>query len=81
VDLDRRTLLAIGVAATAPPYRSPAELPRPGGQAGLLARFSGSHGDSPRIEYATPTTHSRSGREAWLVGGGEDAQVVYSHPR
>jgi hypothetical protein len=51
-------------------------------QAGPLARFAGSDGDGPRIEYyAAPTTPGRSGREAWLVGGGDDAQVVYSRPR
>jgi hypothetical protein len=51
-------------------------------QAGRSARFAGSDGDGPRIEYdAPPTTPGRSGREAWLVGGGDDAQVVYGRPR
>jgi hypothetical protein len=50
-------------------------------QAGPLARFAGGDGDGPRIEYALPTTPSRNGREAWLLGGGEDAQVAYGRPR
>ena len=44
-------------------------------RAGGLSRFAGSHGDGPQIDYAIPTT-VEAGREAWLVGGGEDAQVV-----
>jgi hypothetical protein len=51
-------------------------------QAGRTARFATTDGDGPRIEYgASPATPSRSGREAWLLGGGEDAQVVYGPPR
>jgi hypothetical protein len=49
-------------------------------QAGRLARFAGSHGDGTQVEYAAPAP-AGAGREAWLVGGGADAQVVYGRPR
>jgi hypothetical protein len=45
-------------------------------QAGRLARFEGSHGDGLVVEYLAPAP-ADAGREARLVGGGEDAQVVY----
>ena len=45
-------------------------------QSGRLARFAGSHGDGLLVEYLTPAP-AGAGREARLVGGGEDAQVVY----
>ena len=47
-------------------------------QSGRLARFDGSHGDGPLVEYLAPApAPADTGREARLVGGGEDAQVVY----
>ncbi len=49
-------------------------------QAGRLATFAGSDGDGrPRWTYATPATTSGAGtgREAWMTGSGDDAQVVY----
>ena len=45
-------------------------------QAGRLARFAGSN-DGLQVEYLTPAP-ADTGREARLVGGGEDAQVVYN---
>ena len=45
-------------------------------QSGRPARFAGSHGDGLLVEYLTPAP-AGAGREARLVGGGEDAQVVY----
>jgi hypothetical protein len=51
-------------------------------QAGRTALFVATDGDGPRVEYGVPpATPSRSGREAWLLGGGDDAQVVYGRPR
>ena len=44
-------------------------------QAGRLARFAGSN-DGLQVEYLTPAP-ADTGREARLVGGGEDAQGVY----
>ena len=49
-------------------------------QPGRLARFAGSQGDGQIVEYAAPAPAS-SGREAWLVGGGDNAEVVYIQPR
>ncbi len=53
-------------------------------QAGRLARFAGTDGDGPRVEYSAPVPPAipggGTGREAWLVGGGDDAQVVYASP-
>jgi hypothetical protein len=56
-----------------------------GGQAVLaqpprLARAQNQTAGGIAVEYLEPET-ARPGREAWLVGGGEDAQVVYSRPR
>ncbi len=45
-------------------------------QSGRLAGFAGSHGDGSIVEYLAPAP-AGAGREAQLVGGGEDAQVVY----
>ena len=50
-------------------------------QSGRLARFSGSHGDGSLVEYLTPAPPVDDAREAWLVGGGDDAQVVYDRRR
>ena len=44
-------------------------------QSGRLARFAGSN-DGLQVEYLAPAP-AGAGREARLVGGGEDAQVVY----
>jgi hypothetical protein len=49
-------------------------------QAGRLGRFAGSHGDGPKFEYGPPATID-AGREAWVTGGGDDAQVTYGRPR
>ena len=44
-------------------------------QSGRLARFAG-NSDGPQVEYTAPAP-ADTGRGARLVGGGEDAQVVY----
>ncbi len=44
-------------------------------QSGRLARFDGNSGGL-QVEYTGPAP-ADTGREARLVGGGEDAQVVY----
>ena len=44
-------------------------------QSGRLARFAGSN-DGLQVEYLAPAP-ADTGREARLVGGGEDAEVVY----
>ena len=49
-------------------------------QARRSARFAGSAGDGPRFEYGPPAA-TEAGREAWLSGGGDDAQVAYGRPR
>ena len=49
-------------------------------QTGRLGRFAGSHGDGPQIEYGPPATVD-AGREAWVTGGGDDAQLAYGRPR
>jgi hypothetical protein len=49
-------------------------------QPGRLARFAGSHGDGQVVEYLTPAP-AGPGRKAWLVGGGDNAEVVYVPPR
>jgi hypothetical protein len=52
-------------------------------QSGRLATFAGSDGDSgPRFNYgygAPPD--GNPGREAWMIGGGDDTQVVFVSPR
>ncbi len=59
---------------------------RPGGagaaggvlsQSGRPARFAGTHGDGSLVEYLTPAVPADPGREAWLLGGGDNAEVVY----
>ena len=45
-------------------------------QSGRLARFAGSHGDGLLVEYLAPAP-AGAGREARLVGGGDNAEVVY----
>ena len=49
-------------------------------QAGRAARFAGTQGDGPIVEYTAPAD-TNPGREAWLLGGGDNAEVVYSRPR
>jgi len=49
-------------------------------QPGRLARFAGSHGDGQVVEYLAPAP-TNPGREAWMIGGGDNAEVVYVRPR
>ena len=49
-------------------------------QSGRAAGFAGTDGDGPVVRYSAPAD-TNPGREAWLVGGGDDAQVVYIRPR
>ena len=44
-------------------------------QSGRLARFAGSN-DGLQVDYLTPAP-AEAGREARLVGGGDNAEVVY----
>jgi hypothetical protein len=48
-------------------------------QSGRSARLLGGDGDGPQLEYLT-LAPAGAGREAWLNGGGDDAQVVYTSP-
>jgi hypothetical protein len=50
------------------------------GTTGLVGRFANTQGDGLQVEYGAPTEPARAGREAWLAGGGDDAQVVYAAP-
>ena len=50
-------------------------------QSGRLARFAGGHGDGALVEYLTPAVPAGPGREAWLLGGGDNAEVVYDRRR
>ena len=49
-------------------------------QPGRLAGFAGGHGDGQLVEYLTPAP-AGPGREAWMVGGGDNAEVVYDRRR
>jgi hypothetical protein len=49
-------------------------------QPGRLARFAGGHGDGQIVEYLAPAP-AGAGREAWMIGGGENAEVVYGPRR
>ena len=49
-------------------------------QAGRAAGFAGSDGDGPVVQYSAPAD-TNPGREAWLLGGGDNAEVVYVRPR
>ena len=49
-------------------------------QPGRAARFAGTDGDGPAVQYAAPAD-TNPGREAWLLGGGDNAEVVYIRPR
>ena len=47
-------------------------------QPGRIARFASGQGEGgPRLEYLTPAPAADPGREAWMVGGGDNAEVVY----
>ena len=50
-------------------------------QSGRPARFAGTHGDGSLVEYLAPAVPADPGREAWLLGGGDNAEVVYVRPR
>ena len=45
-------------------------------QSGRPARFAGGHGDGLLVEYLAAMP-SEAGREARLIGGGDNAEVVY----
>ncbi len=49
-------------------------------QSGRAAGFAGTDGDGPVVQYAAPAD-TNPGREAWLLGGGDNAEVVYTRPR
>ena len=49
-------------------------------QPGRAAGFAGTHGDGPVVQYSAPAD-TNPGREAWLLGGGDNAEVVYVRPR
>ena len=49
-------------------------------QAGRAAGFAGTDGDGPVVRYSAPAD-TNPGREAWLLGGGDNAEVVYIRPR
>ena len=51
----------------------------PYAQPGRIAIFGGNSGGSPYWIYAAAAA-SVPGREAWLLGGGDDSQVVYASP-
>ena len=48
-------------------------------QSGRLARFAGNN-DGPQVEYLTPAS-ANPGPQARLVGGGDNAEVVYDQRR
>ena len=45
-------------------------------QSGPAAGFAGTDGDGPVVRYSAPAD-TNPGREAWLLGGGDNAEVVY----
>ncbi len=50
-------------------------------QPGRIARFASGQGEGgPGLEYLTPAP-ADPGREAWLLGGGDNAEVVYDRRR
>jgi hypothetical protein len=49
-------------------------------QPGQVARVTGNSGGKMQIEYLTAAP-AGPGREAWLVGGSDNAEVVYVRPR
>ncbi|TCZ64370.1 hypothetical protein [Roseicella aquatilis] len=46
---------------------------------GRIASFAGNSGGSPYWTYGA-ASEAAPGREAWMVGGGEDIGVVYADP-
>ena len=46
---------------------------------GRVATFAGNDGDTPSWTYGAPAETS-PGREAWMLGGGDDSTVVYTNP-
>jgi hypothetical protein len=48
-------------------------------QQGRSATFGGNSGDSPHWTYGE-TVALTGGREAWMVGGGDDLRVTYANP-
>ena len=46
---------------------------------GRIATFAGNDGDKPIWTYGAPAETS-PGREAWMLGGGDDWVVVYANP-
>jgi hypothetical protein len=49
-------------------------------QSGRIARFASTHGDGLLVEYGAPAASADPGREAWITGGGDNAEVVYASP-
>jgi hypothetical protein len=48
-------------------------------QPGRSTTFGGNSGGSPYWTYGEPATLN-GGREAWVVGGGDDLRVTYANP-
>jgi hypothetical protein len=48
-------------------------------QSGRFARFASTHGDGLLVEYGAPAD-TNPGREAWITGGGDNTEVVYTSP-
>ena len=46
---------------------------------GRVATFAGNDGDKPTWTYGAPAETS-PGREAWMLGGGDDSTVTYANP-
>jgi hypothetical protein len=66
---DRTITYSLGGAGSGASYEQP----------GRIATFGGNSGGSPYWTYGAPAP-SGIGREAWLTGGGDDAQVIYAAP-
>ena len=49
-------------------------------QSGRFARFASTHGDGLLVEYGAPAASADPGREAWITGGGDNAELVYTSP-
>ena len=50
------------------------------GTTGSVARFASTHGDGLLVEYVALASAAGQGREAWLTGGGDNAEVAYASP-
>ena len=50
------------------------------GTTGSVARFASTHGDGLLVEYVALASATGPGREAWLTGGGDNAEVAYTSP-